>query len=680
MKFTTLLSMASVAMSAAVTVEIHSTVLETVFETASETIISDAANSVSEPEPTVRYVTILPKPFPAFNGVAISGTVHNKRDAIETSGSVDCNAGLASAQEHHQSSAGTSSAAYTATLTSGSNLSSETHTIEVPSSSTASIPEPATASIETEPNPSLIPLFIPVHQEDSTTDTTTNDIHNMGLGTKIRDMVNNVGPVAAADLSKPNTAPNDRTIFQSRNNHGPNIGSMFLLEKWLTPGMFPDSAKGDAELDAVTALVAEMGADGAQKKFEEHWNTWITDDDFSYLQSVGANAIRVPMGYWTINGGAFTQGTPFAQYQSVYQNAWSIFKSNILDKARAANIAVLIDLHAVPGGANGDAHSGTSSGKVEFWDSRSDQKIAVDALQWVAKDVLSYDNVLGIEVVNEAVYDASTSKEGSYYLRALEAIRKVNPDVPVYISDGWSPTEWNEWVQEQNQKLSAGQNTGFVVDSHVYKAFSEQDKGNSPQQNIANVPAYLNVGKAQADSIVGEFSCVFSEETWAKAGGEDREQLAIKYGQVQIESFNQNARAGWFFWTYKFQYGDGGDWGFKPMTQKGALPTFSNGGSNKDPKAGIKAAATQATEEHSAYWDQHEGNYEHWRYADGYVSGWQDAAAFYEFHGSTIGRINAWQDARRAQHIAAKGNSGAIWEWDQGFDAGIQGLLNYMRS
>lgn len=649
-----LLSLATVAASAAVTVEIHSTVLETVYETVSSSIESQPL-----PSPTVRYVTILPQPLPAFNGVALQGSVAKR----EVQTSVNCIDGLSSLAQQ-QGSPSTVSAAYTATLTEGSNLSSETP------SSTFSIPEPATASIDSEPNPSLIPLFIPLPQ----------DKHNMGLGTKIRDMVNNVGPVAAADLSKPNQAPNDRTIFQSRNNHGPNIGSMFLLEKWLTPDMFPESAKGDAELDAVSALVAEQGAEGAQKKFEDHWNTWITDDDFSYLQSVGANAIRVPMGYWTINGGAFTQGTPFAQYQSVYQNAWSIFKTNILDKAKAANIAVLIDLHAVPGGANGDAHSGTSSGKVEFWGSQSDQKIAIDALQWVAKDVLSFDNVLGIEVVNEAVYDASTSKEGSYYLRALEAIRKVNPDVPVYISDGWAPTEWNEWVQEQNQKLSAGQNTGFVVDSHVYKAFSESDKGNSPQQNIANVPAYLNVGKAQADSIVGEFSCVFSEETWAKAGGEDREQLAIKYGQVQIESFNQNARAGWFFWTYKFQYGDGGDWGFKPMTQKGALPTFSNGGSNKDPKAGIKEAATQATEEHSAYWDQHKGNYEHWRYADGYVSGWQDAAAFYEFHGSTIGRINAWQDARRAQHIAAKGNSGAIWEWDQGFDAGIQGLLNYMRN
>ncbi|KAG5366382.1 putative glycosyl hydrolase [Yarrowia sp. B02] len=644
-----LLTLASVALSAAVTVEIHSTVLETVYETVSTSTPSPSPSSSSEATPSVRYVTILPKPLPAFNGVALSGSVHKRE--IETS--VDCNAGLSSLS---------SSAAYPATLTSGSNLSPE-------ATSTSSIPEPATASIDTEPNPSLIPLFIP-----------EPDIHNMGLGTKIRDMVSNVGPVAAADLSKPNQAPNDRTIFQTRNNHGPNIGSMFLLEKWLTPGMFPDSAKGDAELDAVSALVAEKGADGARQQFEQHWNSWLGDDDFSYLQSVGANAIRVPMGYWTINGGAFTQGTPFAQYQSVYQNAWSIFKTNVLDKAKAANIAVLIDLHAVPGGANGDAHSGTSSGKVEFWDSRSDQKLAVEALQWVAKDVLSYDNVLGIEVVNEAVYDASTQKEGSYYLRALEAIRKVNPDVPVYISDGWAPTEWNEWVQEQNQKLQGGQNTGFVVDSHVYKAFSEQDKGNSPQQNIANVPAYLNVGKAQADSIVGEFSCVFSEETWAKAGGEDREQLAIKYGQVQIESFNQNARAGWFFWTYKFQYGDGGDWGFKPMTAKGALPTFSNGGSNKDPKAGIKEAATKATEEHSAYWDQHKGNYEHWRFADGFVSGWQDAAAFYEFHGSTIGRINAWQDARRAQHIASKGNSGAIWEWDQGFDAGIQGLLNYMNS
>lgn len=53
--------MASVAMSAAVTVEIHSTVLETVFETASETIISDAATP--EPSPQSDMLPFCPNPF-----------------------------------------------------------------------------------------------------------------------------------------------------------------------------------------------------------------------------------------------------------------------------------------------------------------------------------------------------------------------------------------------------------------------------------------------------------------------------------------------------------------------------------------------------------------------------------------------------------------------------------------
>lgn len=40
-------------------------------------------------------------------------------------------------------------------------------------------------------------------------------------------------------------------IFRYRYQHGTNLGSIFVLEKWLHPKMFEKDAQGSSELEAV---------------------------------------------------------------------------------------------------------------------------------------------------------------------------------------------------------------------------------------------------------------------------------------------------------------------------------------------------------------------------------------------------------------------------------------------
>ena len=44
-------------------------------------------------------------------------------------------------------------------------------------------------------------------------------------------------------------------VYRYRYHHGTNLGSIFILEKWLFSTMFEESAQGGSELDAVQALV-----------------------------------------------------------------------------------------------------------------------------------------------------------------------------------------------------------------------------------------------------------------------------------------------------------------------------------------------------------------------------------------------------------------------------------------
>lgn len=63
--------------------------------------------------------------------------------------------------------------------------------------------------------------------------------------------------------------PTTPEINRYRTHHGTNIGSVFVLERWLFPGMFLDSAGGGSELSAVSAWVEAHGIESARTKWEE---------------------------------------------------------------------------------------------------------------------------------------------------------------------------------------------------------------------------------------------------------------------------------------------------------------------------------------------------------------------------------------------------------------------------
>lgn len=78
-----------------------------------------------------------------------------------------------------------------------------------------------------------------------------------------------------------------------------------------------------------------LGKDAAQQQLSQHWQTWITQDDFNEIASFGLNHVRIPIGYWALNP---LDGDPYVQGQLP-----------ILDQAigwaQTAGIKVLLDVH-----------------------------------------------------------------------------------------------------------------------------------------------------------------------------------------------------------------------------------------------------------------------------------------------------------------------------------------------
>jgi aryl-phospho-beta-D-glucosidase BglC (GH1 family) len=188
-----------------------------------------------------------------------------------------------------------------------------------------------------------------------------------------------------------------------RYHHGVNLGSVYVLEKWLTASAFPPDAPEDAtsELTCVMTWVKKVGAQETQKKFEERWFKAMSEEDWKWLTwEAKATTIRLPIGYFTL-GPDFVKGTPFEQYGEVYKNGWATVKKFIAT-AHEKGVGVLVDLHALPGGANAAEHSGTNSRAIKFWDDTANLDLAVKCLVFIAKETKDLPGVIGIQVVNEA--------------------------------------------------------------------------------------------------------------------------------------------------------------------------------------------------------------------------------------------------------------------------------------
>ena len=132
---------------------------------------------------------------------------------------------------------------------------------------------------------------------------------------------------------------------------------------------------------------------------------------------------------------------------------------------------------------------------------------------------------------------------------------------------------------------------------------------------------------------------------------------------------------------------DGGEWGFKQQTKDGAITAphnlflshdairnrISNAQSQLDAKCG------QTFGSHCHYWDSnHPGNYEHWRFEQGWKLGFNDAMTFFGMRanghlygagGDKIGMLDLWVLKR----IVESGQAGKLlWEFEQGFRQGVR--------
>ncbi|KAL5490260.1 hypothetical protein ACEPAI_5093 [Sanghuangporus weigelae] len=118
------------------------------------------------------------------------------------------------------------------------------------------------------------------------------------------------------------------------------------------PALYEPYANGSISAVDEWTLSENMRADtanGGINQLEDHYKTFITEQDFVEIAAAGLNFVRIPLPYWAIE----TRGDePFLE-----KTCWTYFLKAI-EWARKYGIRINLDLHALPGSQNGWNHSG----------------------------------------------------------------------------------------------------------------------------------------------------------------------------------------------------------------------------------------------------------------------------------------------------------------------------------
>ncbi|KAH6880300.1 cytoplasmic protein [Coprinopsis sp. MPI-PUGE-AT-0042] len=433
-----------------------------------------------------------------------------------------------------------------------------------------------------------------------------------------------------------------------RKHRGVNLGSWFVLERWITESPYREAAgPGQSDLDVAKGR-------NAKAILEKHWDTWITEKDWSWIAGVGINAVRIPIGYYHVCGAdrSILDGTDFYPFYNVYEGAWKRITNAILE-ANKRNISVMLDLHAAPGKQNADAHSGTSNSPNFFNDPHNQQRtlyaltsLTTHLVSFLNSQPLPPTNIIGIQLLNEPAPPNDTILQ-SFYTSTILQLQKIAPSIPIYLGEVWRPDAYADYVaRDLAPKLSSDNENAMmiVLDHHLYRCFTPSDTNTPVAQHThairtGETPAMLDrisekMGRLGGGLVVAEWSGGLHPNSLASTTPASKQLEARReFVQAQMEVYDRSTCGGWYFWCYKKEYAGDVGWSFKEAMEKGIFSgkfgmvakkryTDFEVEAERRGKALVEARNAMYNR-HVQYWSQFPNQtYEHARFISGFDAGW----------------------------------------------------------
>lgn len=382
--------------------------------------------------------------------------------------------------------------------------------------------------------------------------------------------------------------------------YGVNLGGWFVLEPFITPTLFQKYQPTAVDEWTISTAMAADTASGGLSQLENHYKTFITEQDFAEIAGAGLNWVRLPIPFWAIDAWS---PEPF-----LVRTCWQYILT-ALQWARKYGLRVNIDLHTMPGSQNGYNHSGRS-GDPNVLNGVMGIANAQRALNYIrifgeffAQQ--EYANLVGIFGIMNEPLQSVIGKDSltSFYIQAHNTLRDITgigKGFYISIGDGFAGIDtWAGFLPNSDR---------IILDSHPYFAFDGQPNtspisdtgpdgrlgGIWPQQACTAWASQMVTSQsAFGINIAGEFSNGFNDcgfwlrgteapdtnnpdcAFWNDAGSWND---TVKEGLKNFALASMDALIYPFFWTWKINPTASGDieaplWSYQLGLQNGWMPT-----------------------------------------------------------------------------------------------------------
>ncbi|KAI0743458.1 glycoside hydrolase [Daedaleopsis nitida] len=404
--------------------------------------------------------------------------------------------------------------------------------------------------------------------------------------------------------------------------NGVNLGGLFVLEPFISPTLYQDNPSAADEWGLSTSLL-EKGQ--LLEALEDHYNTFITEEDIAEIAGAGLNWVRLPIPFWAVDtwSDVGQQNSQTVAEPFLAKVCWK-YVLRVLGWARKYGLRVLLDLHTIPGSQNGFNHSG-KYGSVNWLFGTMGLANAQRSLDYirVITEFISQPEYRDLIPMFGVVNEPSLATVGrpaleSFYCETYKMIRDItgvgegNGPMIAYHTGFDGISEWAGFLQGADR---------IVLDDHPYFAFT-----GAPNREPVNTTADGGDGvmmggkwvkqacdswsvshntsqKAFGVTIAGEFSNAINDcgtfvlgpnrtakygddcEYWSNSAGWSD---ATKQGLLNFALASMDSLGDWFFWTWKIGNAKSNTveaplWSYKLGLEGGWMP--------KDPRQAIGMCA-----------------------------------------------------------------------------------------
>lgn len=402
---------------------------------------------------------------------------------------------------------------------------------------------------------------------------------------------------------------NSSNDFQYR---GVALGGWLLLEPWITPLLFKATIAdygnaSDMAVDEYT-FCQNLGYNEAQRRLEEHWNTFYNESDFKEIKAYGFNMVRIPIGYW-----AFSKLS-----DDPYVSGAQEYLDKAIEWSYNNGLRVWIDLHGAPGSQNGFDNSGRFLNYIPGWQNTTEN---IELTHSVLRSIYSKyggrdfyskygDTILGIEVLNEPMGPKLDMNELTSFYQSSYKDARVYSDTnnTIVFHDAFMPAGyWNTFLNSSSSEVGRLQNYNILMDHHHYEIFTVNELNQTISQHLKSLSRYAAGIYEELPShpaVVGEWSGALTDCTpylngvhfgsrwdgtapytnepiknsaigrcenindWSKWSKEHK-RYTRKFIEMQLDRYESRMN-GWIFWTYKTEGSI--EWDFKRLAKYDLFP------------------------------------------------------------------------------------------------------------